>query len=79
MLTSIDVKFPSPFGSSSVNYPAGARGGGGRREGLRDISRIGMCAPKSVVSAPFWSENGYRLCQFWSRAGYRFRGYYGNV
>ena len=27
MLCSIDVKFPSPFGSSSANYPA--RGGGG--------------------------------------------------
>ena len=26
MLCSIDVKFPSPFGSSSANYPA--RGGG---------------------------------------------------
>ena len=26
MLTSIDVKFPSPFGSSSANYPAGGGG-----------------------------------------------------
>ena len=28
MLTSIDVKFPSPFGISSANYPAGGGGGG---------------------------------------------------
>ena len=27
MLTSIDVKFPSPFGTSSANYPAGEAGG----------------------------------------------------
>ena len=27
MLTSIDVKFPSPFGISSANYPAGGGGG----------------------------------------------------
>ena len=26
MLTSIDVKFPSPFGSSLANYPAGVGG-----------------------------------------------------
>ena len=29
MLTSIDVKFPSPFGISSANYPAGGGGGEG--------------------------------------------------
>ena len=26
------------------------------------------------VFAPFWSENGYRLCLFWPEFGYGFRG-----
>ena len=29
--------------------------------------------PKGGVFAPFWSENGYRLCSFWSGNGYGFR------
>ena len=26
----------------------------------------GICRPKVYGFAPFWSENGYRLCPFWS-------------
>ena len=33
-------------------------------------------APKDVVFALFWSENGYRLCLFWSEFGY---GFWGNT
>ena len=57
------------------------RGGGGWRRVLPYISHIGMCPPppKGMVCAPFWSENGYRLCPFWSGIGYGFRGNYGNV
>ena len=29
--------------------------------------------------APFWSENGYRICPFWSGNGYGFRRNYGSV
>ena len=29
--------------------------------------------------APFWSENGFRICPFWSGNGYGFRGNYGSV
>ena len=29
--------------------------------------------PKGGVFAPFWSENGYRLCSIWSGIGYGFR------
>ena len=28
--------------------------------------------PKGRVFAPFWSENGYRLCSIWSGIGYGF-------
>ena len=31
------------------------------------------------VFAPFWSENGYKLCPFWSGIGYGFRGNYESV
>ena len=35
-----------------------------------------LCAaPKGF--APFWSENGCRLCSFWSGIGYGFWGHYG--
>ena len=37
-------------------------GGGG---GGMDIIHIGMVAPKGMVLASFWSENGYRFCPFW--------------
>ena len=34
------------------------------------ICLIGICAaPKRMVFAPFWSENGYRLCLFLSDLG----------
>ena len=29
--------------------------------------------PKGRIFAPFWSENGYRLCSFWSEIGYGVR------
>ena len=31
-------------------------------------------APKGIVFALFWSENGYRPCPFWPGIGYGFRG-----
>ena len=43
------------------------------------ISHIGVCsAPKGMVFAPFWSENGYTLpILVWNR--YRFQGNYGSL
>ena len=41
------------------------------------ISHIGICAtPSGRVFAPFWSENGYKLCPFWSGIRYGFQGNY---
>ena len=38
------------------------------------ISHIGVCsAPNGMVFAPFWSENGLRLCSFWSGIGIVFK------
>ena len=46
----------------------------GAREGRNSLifpSQVNG-APKDVVFALFWSENGYRLCLFWSEFGYGF-------
>ena len=45
-------------------------------EGLLSyICLIGIrAAPKRMVFAPYWSENGYRLCLFLSEFGFGFRG-----
>ena len=43
------------------------------------ISYIGMCRHIGYSFwrfAPFWSENGYRLCSFWSGIGYGLRRKY---
>ena len=38
------------------------------------IQAIGVCStPKGMVFAPFWSENGLRLCPFWSGIGIVFK------
>ena len=46
---------------------------------MLNIRRIGMCAPKGRVFAPFWSENGYRLCPFWLGIRYGLQGNYRSV
>ena len=38
---------------------------------LSNISYIGICAPRSMLFEPFWSENRYR---FWPFTGYGFQG-----
>ena len=49
-------------------------------EGHSLTKAIKACAaPKGRVFAPFWSENGYRLCSFWPGNGYTFQANYGNV
>ena len=47
-------------------------GGGGL---LPYVCLIDICAaPKGMVFALFWSENGCRLCLFLSKFGFSFRG-----
>ena len=62
---------------NAMTYCRG-RGGGGRGTPLYKPYRY--VPPQSGrVFAPFWSENGYTLCQFCSGIGYGFRGNYGSV
>ena len=50
-------------------YPEGGRGL------LPYVCLIDICAaPKGMVFALFWSENGCRLCLFLSKFGFSFRG-----
>ena len=52
-----------------VDSLPGAGGGYSLAFGLQ------VCAaPKRLVCAPFWCENGYRLYLFWSEFGYDFSG-----
>ena len=67
MPTSVDVKFPSPFGSSSANYLAG---GGGV---LPYIRRIGMCRPKGFLGL-FGSKTGIDFANFGLESGIVFEG-----